>query len=61
MEVYMIDLRREICKPIIKLDFTAHDIMESLSESEPRARSLESVTEGHDWFLNQFVRFHGDL
>jgi hypothetical protein len=28
----MIDLSREICKPVLKLDFTVHDIMESLSE-----------------------------
>jgi hypothetical protein len=25
----MIDLRREICKPVLKLDFSAHCIMES--------------------------------
>jgi hypothetical protein len=24
MEVYMIDCLREICKPLLKLDFTAH-------------------------------------
>jgi hypothetical protein len=30
----MIDLERErdICKPVLKLDFTAHGIKESLSE-----------------------------
>jgi hypothetical protein len=28
----MIDLSREICKQVLKLDFTAHGIMESLSE-----------------------------
>jgi hypothetical protein len=27
----MIDLMREICKLVLKLDFMAHDIMESLS------------------------------
>jgi hypothetical protein len=32
MGVYMSDLYREICKPVLKLDFTAHGIMESLSE-----------------------------
>jgi hypothetical protein len=32
----MIDLLREICKPVLKLDFnfTAHGIVESLSEFE---------------------------
>jgi hypothetical protein len=30
----MIDLWREICKPVLKLDFSAHGIMESLSEFE---------------------------
>ncbi len=28
----MIDLLREICKPVLKLDFTACAVMESLSE-----------------------------
>jgi hypothetical protein len=32
MGVYMIDLLREICKLALKEDFTAHSIMESLSE-----------------------------
>jgi hypothetical protein len=35
MGVYMIDLKREIFKPVLKLDFTAHGIlwhMKSLSE-----------------------------
>jgi hypothetical protein len=32
MEVYMVDLQREICKPVPKLDFSAHSIMKSLSE-----------------------------
>ncbi len=31
----MIDLQREICKPALKLDFTAHSMMESLSEFGP--------------------------
>jgi hypothetical protein len=26
------DFKREICKPVLKLDFTAHGIIESLSE-----------------------------
>jgi hypothetical protein len=30
--VYMINLMRGICKLVLKLDFTAHGIMESLSE-----------------------------
>jgi hypothetical protein len=29
---YMIDLYRDICKPVLKLDFTVHGIMEALSE-----------------------------
>jgi hypothetical protein len=29
----MIDLSREICKPVLKLDFTAHDQMKSLSDT----------------------------
>jgi hypothetical protein len=36
MGVYMLDLLREICKPVLKLDFTAHGKMESLSEYGPR-------------------------
>jgi hypothetical protein len=32
MGVYMLDLLREICKPVLILDFTAHGKMESLSE-----------------------------
>jgi hypothetical protein len=28
----MIDIEREICKPILKLDFKSHGIIESLSE-----------------------------
>ncbi len=32
MGVYMIDLYRKKCKPVLKLDFTAHCITESLSE-----------------------------
>jgi hypothetical protein len=28
----MIDLSREICKPVLKLDYTAHDLMLPLSE-----------------------------
>jgi hypothetical protein len=32
MEVYIIDLSKEICKPGLKLDFTALGIMESLSD-----------------------------
>jgi hypothetical protein len=32
MGVYMIDLQREICKPVLKLDLTAHGILESFSE-----------------------------
>jgi hypothetical protein len=34
MGVYIIDMR-EICKPVLKLDFTAHCIVESLSEFVP--------------------------
>jgi hypothetical protein len=34
MEAYMIDLQREICKPVLELYFTALGIMESLSEFE---------------------------
>ncbi len=30
MGVYMFDLQREICKPVLKLDFMAHGKMESL-------------------------------
>ncbi len=36
MRVCMLDLSREICKPVLKLDFTAHDLMESLSEFQLR-------------------------
>jgi hypothetical protein len=32
MGVNMIDLWREICKPVLKQDFTSHGVMESLSE-----------------------------
>ncbi len=32
MGVYMLDLLREICKPVLILDFTAHSKMKSLSE-----------------------------
>jgi hypothetical protein len=32
MGVYMFDLLREIYKPVLILDFTAHGKMESLSE-----------------------------
>jgi hypothetical protein len=32
MGVYMTDLYRKICKLVLKLDFTAHSIMEPLSE-----------------------------
>jgi hypothetical protein len=28
--VFMIDLSRKVCKPVLKPDFTSHDIMESL-------------------------------
>ncbi len=28
----MTDLSREICKPVLKLDFAAHGLIESLSE-----------------------------
>ncbi len=31
----MIDVSQQICQPVLKLDFTAHDIMESLSEFGP--------------------------
>jgi hypothetical protein len=34
MGVYMIDLYRDICRPVLKLDLTAHGIVESLSEFE---------------------------
>jgi hypothetical protein len=30
MGVYMVDLLEEICKPVLKLDFTAHGVIESL-------------------------------
>ncbi len=32
MGVYTIDLQREICKQILKLDFTSYDVMEPLPE-----------------------------
>jgi hypothetical protein len=32
MGVYMLNLLREICKPVLILDFTAHGKMESLSK-----------------------------
>jgi hypothetical protein len=35
MGPHMIDLYRGRCKTVLKLDFTAHDIMESLSEFGP--------------------------
>jgi hypothetical protein len=35
MGVHMIDLQKETSKPVLKLDFTAHGIMESLSEFGP--------------------------
>jgi hypothetical protein len=30
----MIDFQREVCKPFLKLDFTSHGIIESLSVSK---------------------------
>jgi hypothetical protein len=36
----MIDLSRKICKPVLKLDFTAHGLMESLSELQLRNSTL---------------------
>ncbi len=32
--VYIIDFQREVCKPFLKLDFTSHGIIESLSASK---------------------------
>jgi hypothetical protein len=40
---------RGICKPVSKLDFTAHDIMEFLSEAEAPLRPFGPI-EGHNWF-----------
>ncbi len=37
MRVCMIDLSREIYKPVLKLDFTAHDLMLPLSELQLRS------------------------
>jgi hypothetical protein len=34
-DLYDWSLEREICKPVLKLDFTTHDIMESLPEFVP--------------------------
>jgi hypothetical protein len=51
MRVYMIDLSlsREICKSVLKLDFMAHGIMESLSEFQLRvincSCSMSSITQ----------------
>ncbi len=41
----MIDLQREICKPALKLDFTAHSTMESLSEFGPWVVVGQKLTE----------------
>jgi hypothetical protein len=40
MEVYMIDLSKEICKQVLKLDFTAHGLLEPLSEFQPRTDQI---------------------
>ncbi len=32
MRVYMTDLKREVCKSVLKLDFAVHGIMESFSD-----------------------------
>jgi hypothetical protein len=39
----MIELWREICKPVLKLDFTAHGKMESLAEFELKAKRVIDV------------------
>jgi hypothetical protein len=36
----MIDLSRKICKLVLKLDFTAHGLMKSLSELQLRNSTL---------------------
>jgi hypothetical protein len=41
--VYIIYLSREICKPVLKPDFSAHGLMESLSEFGP-------------WHLDSYLR-----
>ncbi len=43
----MIDLYREICKPVLKLDFTAHSITESQKLDSEDGKSLKkSVKDG---------------
>jgi hypothetical protein len=39
----MIDLSSEICKPVLKLDLTAHDLMESLSELQLRRQAVPAT------------------
>ncbi len=53
----MIDLQRKICKPVLKLDFTARGILESLSEfglcmvsqDITDNRKTDRYTEDRDW------------
>ncbi len=50
----MIDLYREICKTVLKLDFKAHTIMESLSEFglwPPPSPVMQPTCEGTSRFL----------
>ncbi len=54
-ESIMIVLSREICQPVIKLDFTAHVTMESLSEFEPRcAHGAQLKGQCHEIFCFWF-------
>jgi hypothetical protein len=46
---WSLEREREICKPVSKLDFTAHGIMESLSEAEAELRPF-GLIERHNWF-----------
>ncbi len=58
--VYMIDLKRGICKLILKRIFTARDIMESLSEFG--LRSLQSSSKYLPWtMLGRFDKEFAEL
>jgi hypothetical protein len=39
----MTDLRRVIYKPVLKLDFTASGIMETLTEFRPSSRDINNI------------------
>ena len=51
----MIDLQREFCKPVIKLDLTAHGILEFLSEFEPSWEMRETAENTSEKNQESFV------